>query len=78
MVLLSLAFWGALWGITGMFLSTPLTVLAMVILAEFDGSRWIAVMLSANGDPQSLGRGSHRSPDEALETDQMDELEEAS
>jgi predicted PurR-regulated permease PerM len=72
-VLLSLAFWGALWGLTGMFLSTPLTVLTMVILAEFDGSRWIAVMLSANGDPQSLGRGSHRSPDEALETEEMEE-----
>ena len=64
-VLLSLAFWGALWGLTGMFLSTPLTVLAMVILAQFDGSRWIAVLLSADGDPQQLGRGFERSPDEA-------------
>ncbi len=63
-VLLSLAFWGALWGITGMFLSTPLTVLVMVILAQFDGSRWIAILLSADGDPQGLGRGSRRSPDE--------------
>ncbi len=63
-VLLSLAFWGALWGLTGMFLSTPLTVLAMVILAQFDGSRWIAILLSADGDPQQLGRGSERSPDE--------------
>ena len=64
-VLLSLAFWGALWGLTGMFLSTPLTVLAMVILAQFEGSRWIAVLLSADGDPQKLGRGFDRSPDEA-------------
>lgn len=64
-VLLSLAFWGALWGVTGMFLSTPLTVLVMVILAQFDGSRWIAVLLSGDGDPQGLGRGSHRSPDES-------------
>ena len=63
-VLLSLAFWGALWGLPGMFLSTPLTVLVMVILAQFEGSRWIAVLLSADGDPQRLGRGSHRSPDE--------------
>jgi predicted PurR-regulated permease PerM len=55
MILLSLAFWGALWGVTGMFLSTPLTILVMVILAQFDGSRWIAVMLSADGDPHSLG-----------------------
>jgi AI-2 transport protein TqsA len=64
-VLLSLAFWGALWGITGMFLSTPLTVLVMVILAQFDGSRWIAILLSADGDPQGLGRGSRQSPDES-------------
>jgi predicted PurR-regulated permease PerM len=65
-VLLSLAFWGALWGLTGMFLSTPLTVLAMMILAQFEGSRWIAVLLSADGDPQRLGRGFERSPDEAV------------
>jgi predicted PurR-regulated permease PerM len=64
-VLLSLAFWGALWGITGMFLSTPLTVLVMVILAQFEDSRWIAILLSANGDPLGLGRGSRRSPDES-------------
>jgi len=55
MVLLSLAFWGAVWGVTGMFLSTPLTILVMVILAQFDGSRWVAVLLSADGDPDSLG-----------------------
>ena len=55
MVLLSLAFWGAVWGVTGMFLSTPLTILVMVILAQFDGSRWIAILLSADGDPHSLG-----------------------
>ncbi len=64
-VMLSLAFWGALWGVTGMFLSTPLTVLVMVILAQFDGSRWIAILLSADGDPLGLGRGSRRSPDES-------------
>jgi predicted PurR-regulated permease PerM len=66
-VLLSLAFWGALWGLTGMFLSTPLTVLAMVVLAQFEGSRWIAILLSADGDPQKLGRGSERSPDECAD-----------
>jgi len=50
-VLLSLAFWGAIWGLPGLFLSTPLTVVAMVILAQFPGSRWIAVLLSSDGDP---------------------------
>lgn len=50
-VLLSLAVWGALWGVPGMFLSTPLTVAVMLILAQFDGSRWIAILLSEDGDP---------------------------
>lgn len=57
-VLLSLAVWGALWGVTGMFLSTPLTVAVMLILAQFDGTRWIAILLSEDGDPSgdSLSR----------------------
>jgi AI-2 transport protein TqsA len=50
-VLLALAFWGALWGLPGAFLSTPLTVVAMAILAEFKGSRWAAVLLSGDGEP---------------------------
>jgi predicted PurR-regulated permease PerM len=52
-VLLALAFWGALWGVVGAFLSTPLTVMAMAILAEFDGTRPIAVLLSSDGQPYS-------------------------
>ncbi len=55
-VLLSLAFWGAIWGLPGMFMSTPLTVLVMVILAQFDSSRWIAILLSADGDPDKWRR----------------------
>lgn len=50
-VLLALALWGKMWGVVGMFLSTPLLVMAMAILAEFKGSRWIAVLLSGNGRP---------------------------
>lgn len=53
-VLLALAFWGAIWGIAGAFLSTPLTVMIMVILAQFEGTRWIAVLLSADGNPHQL------------------------
>lgn len=64
-VLLSLAFWGVIWGMAGMFLSTPLTVMAMVILAQFDGSRWLAVLLSADGQPEKLRHNSPSgSPDE--------------
>ena len=50
-VFLSLAFWGAMWGLTGAFLSTPLTVMAMAILAQFTSTRWISVLLSSNGEP---------------------------
>ncbi len=67
MVLLALAFWSAIWGVTGAFLSTPLTVMAMVILAQFDGTRWISVILSADGDPQQLkNKMPNEPPDEAL------------
>lgn len=52
-VLLSLALWGAIWGLPGMFLSTPLTVAAIIILAQFEGSRWIAVLLSGDGAPEA-------------------------
>jgi AI-2 transport protein TqsA len=50
-VLLALAFWGALWGVVGAFLSTPLTVTAMAILAEFKSTRWMAILLSSDGKP---------------------------
>lgn len=50
-VLLSLAVWGALWGPAGMFLSAPLTVMVMIVLGQVPGARWIAVLLSANGNP---------------------------
>jgi predicted PurR-regulated permease PerM len=63
-VLLSLAFWGAIWGLPGLFLSTPLTVAAMVILAQFQGSRWIAVLLSSDGHP--LGETEAAQAPEAL------------
>ena len=58
-VLLALAVWGVIWGIPGMFLSAPLTVLMMILFAQSDATRWIAILLSADGNPQ--GKGSARS-----------------
>jgi AI-2 transport protein TqsA len=55
--LLSLAFWTALWGMTGAFLSVPLTLILMLICAKFDSSRWVAVLLSNDGSPYAM-RGS--------------------
>jgi AI-2 transport protein TqsA len=50
-VLLSLGLWGVLLGPVGAFLSTPLTVTAMVMLAQFSRTRWMAILLSANSRP---------------------------
>src|SRR5687768_16859843 len=64
-LLLALAFWSVVWGLTGAFLSTPLTTVMMVILAQFHGTRWIAVILSENGDPGELRHASpHATPDD--------------
>ena len=50
-VVVALVAWGALWGGVGAFLSAPLTVIIMVILAQFTATRWLAVALSADGQP---------------------------
>ena len=50
-VLLSLAVWTGLWGMMGAILAIPLTAMVMIILAELPGTRFIAVLLSATGDP---------------------------
>ncbi len=57
-VVLSLAFWGAIWGVPGMFLSTPLTVVAIVVLIQFPSTRWIAILLSRDGDPMTYADAS--------------------
>lgn len=49
-VILSLVVWGKIWGITGMFLCVPLTVITMIIFAQFPSTRPIAVLLSGDGD----------------------------
>jgi predicted PurR-regulated permease PerM len=61
-ILLSLAFWGAIWGVPGMFLSTPLTVAVMVVLAQFPSTRMLAVLISADGAPHAE-RGDPADPD---------------
>ena len=49
-VLLSLGFWGVIFGLPGVFLSTPLTVVVMALTAEFKSLRWIAILLSKEGE----------------------------
>jgi predicted PurR-regulated permease PerM len=49
-ILINLVFWGVLWGPVGMFFSVPILVAAFIATAQFDHTRWIAVLLSANGE----------------------------
>lgn len=49
-VMLSLAIFGAIWGIAGMFLSIPLIVILMIIFGHIEKTRPIAILLSENGE----------------------------
>ena len=48
-ILISLAFFGSIWGVTGALLSVPLVSIIGILLASFESSRWLAVILSRNG-----------------------------
>ena len=48
-ILVALAVWGGLWGVAGMFLCVPITVIVMIVCAHFQSTRPLAVLLSADG-----------------------------
>lgn len=48
--ILALIVWGQIWGITGMLLSTPITVVMVIVFSQFESTRRAAIMLSQNGD----------------------------
>lgn len=49
-IILSLAFWGLIWGIVGMFLSVPILVIIMIVCAHVPRWRWVAIALSQDGN----------------------------
>lgn len=49
-ILISLAVWGYLWGIVGLFLGIPIMVIVNIILSHFEKTRPIAILLSENGE----------------------------
>jgi len=49
-VLISLAFWGTIWGVTGMILSIPITIMIIISCSQFKSTKWIAILLSENGN----------------------------
>lgn len=48
-IILSLSFWGAIWGITGMLLSVPIMVVIVIILSKFQNTMPFAILLSGDG-----------------------------
>jgi AI-2 transport protein TqsA len=48
-VILTLMLWGMMWGIPGMLLSVPITVILIIIMSEFEGTKPIAILLSRSG-----------------------------
>ncbi|MCR9139461.1 MAG: AI-2E family transporter [Alphaproteobacteria bacterium] len=49
-VLISLTVWYAMWGLAGAILAVPMTSIVVIVLAAFEPSRPLAVLLSRDGD----------------------------
>ena len=58
--ILSLAVWGKIWGITGMVLSVPITVIMIIVFSQFEKTRAIAIMLSENGEIDKISRSNQQ------------------
>lgn len=48
-VILSLTIWGAIWGVMGMILSVPITVMMIIVCEEIPSLRFFAIALSEKG-----------------------------
>lgn len=52
--ILALIIWGEIWGITGMLLSVPITVVMVIIFSQFESTKALAILLSENGEIDEL------------------------
>jgi AI-2 transport protein TqsA len=50
-IIVSLSFWGAVWGVPGMFLAVPIMVATMIVCAHIPSARPMAILLSREGLP---------------------------
>uniref|UniRef100_UPI003F9CF390 AI-2E family transporter n=1 Tax=Roseiarcus sp. TaxID=1969460 RepID=UPI003F9CF390 len=49
--MLAFSIWSLLWGIPGAILAYPLTLTLMIAFAQFETTRWVAVLISNDGKP---------------------------
>lgn len=52
--LIAVGMWTVLWGVPGAFLAIPLTLALMYALAQYEDHRWLAVLISHDGDPTPM------------------------
>ena len=45
-VLVSIAFWGMIWGVVGMILAVPVMAVVVIVLSQIKASRFMAILLS--------------------------------
>lgn len=48
-IILSLTFWGAIWGVIGMFLAVPITMIVLIVCSHIPALHPIAILLSRDG-----------------------------
>ncbi len=79
-ILVSLAIWGYIWGIAGMFLSVPLTSIIQIICANVPSLKPVAIMLSEGRDYrkrfEKLKRKKKHHEEEAHDDIEMPEIHE--
>ncbi|MCB0653010.1 MAG: AI-2E family transporter [Saprospiraceae bacterium] len=47
--IVALSFWGVVWGVVGMILSVPITVIMIIVFSQFEQTKRIAILLSEKG-----------------------------
>jgi AI-2 transport protein TqsA len=70
-IIISLAFWGLVWGVPGMFLAVPIMVGVMIVCSHIPPLRPVAVLLSREGLPDpSLPQAAGLAPDTGTREDE--------
>jgi predicted PurR-regulated permease PerM len=54
-IILALAFWGALWGLIGVILAVPLTVTIKIVLENIPATRYLAILMSHAASGEGIG-----------------------
>jgi len=61
-IILSLTFWGAVWGVTGMFLAVPIMVMIMIVCSHVPSLHPLAVLLSRDGRLPAINETTENRP----------------